>query len=213
MPSKVGHNEERRSYAEIRKYCDYNWTLKLSNSGINGVKNFSPVEFMHKYLGKTGNLRDLDPKSFQSDNAFLADSMIGLRYLLDKWHLNQKFGQLEIDLLNFMSYKPVSTPKVDSETGDWILPSEVFKSMRSDGSETLAFRNDFEDWIRFFLVNNVWDLLLGKWNFKVCETEDCLHYTLSSKRFHDYACGSKHRMRMLRQSKKEQLADNQAIII
>ena len=73
-PSKVGHNEERRSYAEIRKYCDYNWTLKLSNSGINGVKNFSPVEFMHKYLGKTGNLRDL-----QSDNSFLADS---LYYLL-----------------------------------------------------------------------------------------------------------------------------------
>ena len=183
MPSKVGHNEERRSYAEIRKHCDYNWTLTLSNSGINGVKNFSPVEFMHKYLGKTGNLRDL-----QSDNAFLADSMIGLRYLLDKWYLNQKFGQMEIALLNFMSYKPVSTPKVDSETGDWILPSEVFKSMRADGSETLALRN-------------------------VCETEDCQHYTLSNKRFHDYTCGSKHRMRMLRQSKKEQLADNQAIII
>ena len=210
MPSKVGHNEERRSYAEIRKYCDYNRTLKLSNSGINGVKNFSPVEFMQKYFDDRGNISH---EQIMVNHSFSGDSMIGLRYLLDEWYLNQKFGQLEIDLLNFMSYKPVSKPKVDSETGDWILPSEVFKSMRADGSETLALRNDFEDWIRFFLVNNVWDLLLGKWNFKVCETEDCLHYTLSSKRFHDYTCGSKHRMRMLRQSKKEQLADNQAIII
>lgn len=196
---------ERRSLQQIVKRCDYQWTLTLANNALwigDGVNNFSPSEFIAQYSNRR----------VVGSHDFLTEAMVGLRYLLDQWINNLYFSQADIELLHSMSRRPDTCPSVDSETGDWFLPAGWYRgSNLNAGSPTWV--TEFDDWIRFFLVGNVWDLPLGKWDFQPCETADCHQYVLSPKRFCSYSCGSKTRMRKVRSARKLALEQESSISV
>ena len=179
---------ERRSLQQIVRRCDYEWTLTLANWGTMSVEGFSPLEFIAQYSNR----------GVVGSRNFLGEAMVGLRYLLDQWIGHSYFSQTDVALLHSMSGRPDTCPSVDNETGDWLLPAGWYRGANLNaGSPTWI--TEFDEWLRYFLVGNVWDLPLGKWDFKLCETNDCNHYVLATKkRFCSYSCGSKTRMRAQR---------------
>ena len=174
-------SKQKLIYPDFRDRCDFQTTLEISNQLTDAAsKSFLPEQYLSKYSEK---FESLDVDHFRI-------SLYGLKFLLNRWHEKSSFNSGEHKLFTSISRNPdVPLPLNESSNDMSVLIPYNFNF--SFNPSFLKKITPLHDWVRYYAIENIEQLMRKKWSFKSCLAEKCENYVASKVRFCGESCLSK----------------------
>lgn len=178
-------SKQKLIYSEFRDRCGHQVTLEISNQLANSESEYFDTE---NYLSKySERFESLDIDHFRS-------SLYGLKFLLKKWHEKLSFTSDEHKIFTLISRKPNVPLPLNESSNDMavLIPHDFNFSFNASFLKNLT---PLHDWVRYYAIENIDQLICKKWSFKSCLTEKCENYVLFKMRFCSESCLSKSQKR------------------